>query len=44
MTPQKQEQTNPMEDLVPEDHILRQIDEAVDFFICTRRCIRLLLP
>ncbi len=37
MTPQKQEQTNPMfhyfqmEDLVPEDHILRQIDEAVDF-------------
>ena len=37
MTPQEQEQTNPMfhyfqmEDLVPEDHILRQIDEAVDF-------------
>ena len=37
MTPQKQEQANPMfhyfqmEDLVPEDHILRQIDEAVDF-------------
>ncbi len=37
MTPQEQEQTNPMfhyfqmEDLVPEDYILRQIDEAVDF-------------
>ncbi len=50
MTPQEQEQTNPMfhyfqmEDLVPEDHILRQIDEAVDFSFCTRRCIRLLLP
>ena len=39
MTPQKQEQTDPMfhyfqmEDLVPEDHILRQIDEAVDFHL-----------
>lgn len=37
MTPEKQEQNNPMfhyfrmEDLVPEDHILRQIDILVDF-------------
>jgi transposase len=37
MTPQKQEQTNPMfhyfqmENLVPQDHILRQIDTLVDF-------------
>ncbi len=37
MTPQKKEQTNlifhyfQMEDLVPQDHILRQIDKAVDF-------------
>ena len=37
MTPQKQEQKNPMfhyfqmEDLVPQDHILRQIDTLVDF-------------
>jgi len=37
MTPQKQEQKNPifhyfkMEDLVPQDHILRQIDKLVDF-------------
>lgn len=37
MTPQKQEQNNPMfhyfqmEDLVPQDHILRQIDKLVDF-------------
>jgi transposase len=37
MTPQKKEQTNPvfhyfqMEDLVPADHILRQIDKLVDF-------------
>ena len=37
MTPQEQEQTNPMfhyfqmEDLVPQDHILRQIDTLVDF-------------
>ena len=37
MTPQKQEQTNQMfhyfqlEDLVPQDHILRQIDKLVDF-------------
>jgi transposase len=37
MTPQKREQTKPMfhyfqmEDLVPEDHILRQIDKLVDF-------------
>ena len=37
MTPQKKEQTNTMfhyfkmEDLVPQDHILRQIDKAVDF-------------
>jgi len=36
MTPQKQEQKNPMfhyfqmEDLVPQDHILRQIDKLVD--------------
>ena len=37
MIPQKKEQRSPlfhyyrMEDLVPQDHILRQIDEAVDF-------------
>jgi transposase len=37
MTPQKQEQNNPMfhyfqmEDLVPQDHILRQINKLVDF-------------
>lgn len=37
MTPQKREQKNPMfhyfqmEDLVPQDHILRQIDKLVDF-------------
>jgi len=37
MIPQKQEQNNPifhyfqMEDLVPQDHILRQIDKLVDF-------------
>jgi len=37
MTPQEQEQKNPMfhyfhmEDLVPQDHILRQIDTLVDF-------------
>ena len=37
MTPQKQEQNNPvfhyfqMEDLVPQDHILREIDKLVDF-------------
>ncbi len=37
ITPQKKEQTNPlfhyfqMEDVVPQDHILRQIDKVVDF-------------
>ena len=37
MTPQKQEQNNPvfhyfqMDDLVPHDHILREIDKLIDF-------------
>ena len=40
MTPQKREQNNPMfrysqlEDLVPKDHILRQIDKRVVFLLC----------
>jgi len=41
MTPQKQEQNDPMfhyfqmEDLVPQDHILRAIDKLVDFsYVC----------